>query len=70
MIGKLSPTMEEALSWVPLEWARPPYEHKMPKLRGRYVGHPLFQPTFVALRNRGLIEWRGGPGKWEWRRKP
>jgi hypothetical protein len=65
---KLSDTMTEALALVPETWQKPPVRGF--KLRRRRVDHPLFQPTFVALKDRGLIEWRGGPGTWEWRRAP
>ena len=64
----LSATMREALEQVPDDWQKPPY--KDAKLNRRRVRYRLFYPTFCALVRKGLIEWRGGPGTWEWRKVP
>lgn len=62
---RLSPAMLDALAIVPEVWTRPPCYFR---LGGRLVRSPLFHQTFAALQSRGLIEWRNGPGNWEWRR--
>lgn len=63
---KISNTMEIALRAVPVEWTRC-REFRLPWRPWVRPKFPLFQPTFMALRKRGLIEFRGGPGTWEWR---
>lgn len=62
----LSPTMQEALALVPNDWEKLPYPSV--QLGGRSVRSVLFDKTFCALRDRSLIEFKGGPGSWRWRR--
>jgi hypothetical protein len=64
---KISSTMRDALAHVPDDW------QKMTGgfyVAGRFVDHPLFHPTFEALTRRKLVERRGGPGTWQWRKAP
>jgi len=64
-----SPAMREALALVSFDWSKPPLRFRLKSRSGR-IDHPLLDRTFKALQKRGLIEWRGGPGQWEWRRTP
>jgi hypothetical protein len=64
-----SAAMREALALVPDDWAKPQLRFRLKSRSGR-IDHPLLDRTFKALQKRGLIEWRGGPGQWQWRRTP
>lgn len=64
---QLSGSMKDALAIVPDDWQ--PVKKGF-RLGREFVRHPLFQRTFTALKKRNLIEMRGGPGAWEWRRVP
>src|SRR5579871_5185118 len=63
----LSETAQAAIEVVPTNWER------IPLLGVRFGRHRassvLFDRTFEGLKRRGLIEFRGAPGDWEWRRR-
>jgi len=65
---ELTPTMLEALALVPAEWGKMPWSCRVGERR---LSYPRLQPTFRALKARGLVEWRCPEGgRWEWRRAP
>lgn len=66
MTKGLSPAMLEALRWVPDDWQKPQYMNI--KVSNKRITDPMLNRTFVALHQRNIIEWRGGPCTWEWRR--
>lgn len=69
MAKPLSKNMREALAMVPAKWeSAMPLVYRPPTIGGRrYKSGPLTNAAFRPLRDGGLIEFRGGPGKWEWR---
>lgn len=62
---KLSGTMKDALALVPYEWQEMRGGFRLGR---QFVRSPLFHPTFEALYRRKLIQRRGGPGTWQWRK--
>lgn len=63
----MSDAMREALAMVPETWGTVREFFHLQSRRG-LVRHPLVDRTFKALQRRKLIEIRGRPGAWDWRR--
>ncbi|MBL0928502.1 MAG: hypothetical protein IBJ15_00025 [Alphaproteobacteria bacterium] len=64
----MSDAMREALAMVPETWGTVREFFHLRSRKG-LVRHPLVDRTFKALQRRNLIEIRGRPGAWDWRRR-